>query len=468
MKKWFLFCSLWSFAAVGQQKITVKMPLANPNQYVHLAHYYGSKQLSKVDSVKVGSDGLLRFQSPEGGWKGGLYMVLLSPSKFYDLVVSGKEDDIYMEFDTTDYVNSVKFKGSKENEVMFNYRKFLTQKMKVGESLQKQLGTETNPSKVSTLQRQLDALGKEVNGEIKRVIDANPDLFASKLLRANIEPEIPTEIPILPNGKKDSTYAYRVYKAKFFDGLDFSDERMIRTPFLESKLDRYFSNLVYQKTDSLKKETTKVLEMSKKNKDIYRYTLWYITNKYETTDVVGLDGVIIHLYENFYLKDADWLEQSTLDRFRERLNIMKPLETGKVLPELVLKDAEGKIYQLSQQKAKYTIVNFYSPTCGHCKDSAPALVKFQDENKSKGIVVWNVATDQERDLEEMKKFIKEYDTSRLINVYDPDKKYDFFTKYDVYSTPTVYILDEKKRIIGRRIPIEEVLNFIAHYEKNGL
>ena len=68
----------------------------------------------------------------------------------------------------------------------------------------------------------------------------------------------------------------------------------------------------------------------------------------------------------------------------------------------------------------------------------------------------------------MKKFIKEYDTSRLINVYDPDKKYDFFTKYDVYSTPTVYILDEKKRIIGRRIPIEEVLNFIAHYEKNGL
>src|SRR5690606_10190022 len=112
--------------------------------------------------------------------------------------------------------------------------------------------------------------------------------------------------------------------------------------------------------------------------------------------------------------------------FRERLNIMKPLETGKVLPALILKDAEGKVYDLFQQKARYTIVNFYSPTCGHCKDAAPALVKFQDENKAKGIVVWNVATDHERDLEEMKKFIKEYDTSRLINVYDPDKKYDFF------------------------------------------
>jgi thiol-disulfide isomerase/thioredoxin len=453
---------------MAQQKLSVKMPVPAGNPYLTLAHYFGYKQLTKIDSVQVGTDGLYTFTSGPDGWKGGLYMVMINPSKYFDLVISGKEKDIYMEFDTTDYVGTVKFQNSPENALMFGYRKFLTQKMKSGEVLQARMKEENNPSKLATLQKELEGMQKEVNAELKRLSSGSGDMFAAKLLKANIEPEIPQQIPLLPNGKKDSTYPYRVYKGQFFKNLDFSDDRMIRTPFLESKMERYFTTLVYQKTDSLKKEMDAVLNLASGNKDVYRYALWYLTNKYENTDVVGLDGVLVHLYENHYLKNGDWLDSASRARFEERLAIMKPLETGKVLPALVLKDTEGKVRDLAAQKAKYTIVNFYSPTCGHCKDSAPGLVKFQDDHLKEGIVVWNVATDPERDLEEMKNFVKDYDAGRLVNVYDPERKYDFFTRYDVYSTPTVYILDEKKRIIGRRIPIEEIMGFIQHYEKNGL
>jgi hypothetical protein len=38
-------------------------------------------------------------------------------------------------------------------------------------------------------------------------------------------------------------------------------------------------------------------------------------HKYETTEIVGLDAVFIHLAENYYLKDADWLD-STQRNFR--------------------------------------------------------------------------------------------------------------------------------------------------------
>ena len=452
--------------AGAQQKLTVKMQVPDAGKYIQLAHYFGYKQFQKVDSAKVDADGLLRFSSDPEGWKGGVYLVVISPSKFYDLVISGKEDDIYMELDTADYVGSVKFRNSEENNLLFGYRKFLNDKMKAGEGLQAQLKSEQDPGKAAALRQQLEALQKEVNGELKRRAELHPELFAARVLQANLEPELPEKPPLLANGRPDSTFLYREYKRKYFDHLDFSDERMIRTPFLESRVERYFNTMVYQRADTLKKETSHVLSLARKNKDVYRYVLWYLTNKYENTDVVGLDGVVVHLYENHYLKDADWLDSTSRARFVERLSVMKPLETGKVMPALSLKDPEGKTHNLYDVKAKYTIVYFYSPTCGHCKDHAPELVNYQDENRSRGIVVWNVASDVERNFEEMKSFIATYDMGRITNLYDPERKYDFFHRYDVYSTPTLYILDEQKRIIARRIPIEELNGFIAHYEKN--
>lgn len=450
----------------AQQKLTVKMQVPDTSRYIQLAHYFGYKQFQKIDSVKVDKDGLLKFTSGPEGWKGGVYLVVISPSKFYDLVISGKENDVYMEFDTSDYVGSVKFRNSEENELLFGYRKFLNQKMKAGERLQAQLKTETDPERAAAMRKELDGLQKEVNGELKKRAGSRPDLFAARILTSNLEPELPEKAPLLPNGKPDSTFFYREYKKRYFDHLDFSDERMLRTPFLESKVERYFKNLVYQRTDTLKKETSYVLGLAKKNKDVYRYVLWYLTHKYENTDVVGLDGVVVHLYENHYLKDADWLDSASRAKFVERLSVMKPLETGKIMPALILKDTLGKAHDLYNVKAKYTIVYFYSPTCGHCKEHAPELVKYQDENRSKGIVVWNVSADVERNFEEMKNFIRTYDTGRMTNLHDPDRKYDFFHRYDVYSTPTLYILDEQKRIIARRIPVEDLNNFLAHYEKN--
>ncbi len=468
MKKIFFLAFLFAgfFSASAQQKLTVKMPVADTGHYIQLAHYFGYKQFQKVDSAKVDADGLLQFSSGPEGWKGGVYLVVVSPSKFYDLVISGKEEDMYMEFDTADYVGSVKFRNSEENELLFGYRKILNQKMKEGEKLQAQLKTEQDAGRAATLRKELETLQKEVNGELKKRAESRPDLFASRVLTANLEPELPEKAPLLANGRPDSTFFYREYKRKYFDHLDFSDERMIRTPFLESKVERYFNTLVYQRPDTLKKETSYVLGLAKKNKDVYRYVLWYLTNKYENTDVVGLDGVVVHLYENHYLKDADWLDSTSRAKFADRLSIMKPLETGKVMPALSLKDVEGKTHNLYDVKAKYTIVYFYSPTCGHCKDHAPELVKYQDENRSRGIVVWNVSADVERNEEEMKNFLATYDMGRLINLHDPERKYDFFHRYDVYSTPTSYILDEQKRIIARRIPIEELNGFISHYEKN--
>ena len=441
------------------------MPV-NPTQNVLLAHYYGYKQFIKVDSAKVDENGLLTFENKDNNWKGGIYLIVTSSSKYYDFIYSGNENNITITFDTTDYINTVKFENSPENDYLFSYRKFLDKESKKAAGLQEKLKTESDLAKITEIRNTLNGLQKEIDKDIRNRAAQKPEFFASKIMLANLEPELPDQPPLLPNGRPDSTYFFRTYKAHFFDHLDFSDERLIRTPFLESKVEKYFNNLVYQRTDSLKKDLDFVLNKASQDKDVYRYVLWYVTNKYENTDIVGLDGVVVHLYKNHYLKNGDWLDDSQRKRFTERLATIEPLETGKVMPQLILKDLEGKTHNLNEVKANFTLVYFYSPTCGHCKDAAPSLVKYQNENLDKGIVVWNVASDPARDENEIRKFIKDYKMEGIMNLYDPDHQYDFYYAFDVYSTPTLYILDEQKRIIGKRIPIEEINGYIDYYEKN--
>ncbi len=43
---------------------------------------------------------------------------------------------------------------------------------------------------------------------------------------------------------------------------------------------------------------------------------------------------------------------------------------------------------------------------------------------------------------------------------------DYRTQYDVFSTPTIYVLDKNKKIIARRMPVEQLDDFFNFYLKN--
>ncbi len=460
--------SLWSLLGFSQEaayKIEVKMPVSANQGVVNLAHYFGNNQYIKVDSA-VASNGVVTFSGQEP-LKGGLYLIVYSANKFYDFAVSGKPEEQFMtiEADTADYTGTVKFSNSIDNELLFSYRNYIKDKSDEARAIQADAKLKNDPASQELMRLKMQKLQDEVSTYMAKVAADNAGTFAGKVIAANTEPQLPTEaeVPLLPNGKKDSTYIFRYYKTHFFDNVDFSDERLLRTPFLQTRLEKYFKDLVYQVADSVINDCDRVLSLAKQNKEVYRYALWWTTNKYETTEIVGLDAVFIHLAENYYLKDADWLDSTQRAKFQERVSILKPLQTGKVFPELAVYDLEGKERRVSKSDGKYTIVVFYSPDCGHCKDSAPELVKFYNEYKSQGVKVFNVSTDYEP--EKIKKFIGEYKTEELINTWDAKGNYYFRNAFDVYSTPTTYVLDAEKRIVGKRIPIEELGRFLDFHKR---
>ena len=223
MKSFLLISSIFFTTNVFAQEIghsiKVRMKGATEGKTCHLAHFFGYNQYIKVDSAKV-MDGELAFQGKEP-LKGGIYLIVLSPSKYYDFAINGKEQFMEIESDTTDFVANVKFKGSKENELLFGYRKFLQDKSREAEGISVMSKMKTDAVSQEMSRKKMESIQKEVDVYMKSLVKDNEGTFAAKVIKGNMEPELPTELPKKANGRPDSTYLFNYYKNHFFDNIDF-------------------------------------------------------------------------------------------------------------------------------------------------------------------------------------------------------------------------------------------------------
>jgi hypothetical protein len=89
------------------------------------------------------------------------------------------------------------------------------------------------------------------------------------------------------------------------------------------------------------------------------------------------------------------------------------------------------------------------------------MVEFYNKKKDElGLKVFAVCTDTS--MAEMKKFIRK-DQMNFINVNGPRAITPHYSElYDIYSTPVIYLLDEKKIIISKRIEVDQIDGIIKH------
>jgi hypothetical protein len=63
-----------------------------------------------------------------------------------------------------------------------------------------------------------------------------------------------------------------------------------------------------------------------------------------------------------------------------------------------------------------------------------------------------------------KKFIIEKKLSDFIHVFDPVHINNLKERFDIYSTPVIYILDKDKKIKAKRLGAEQVVDFLKYLE----
>ncbi|WMJ73085.1 thioredoxin-like domain-containing protein [Cytophagaceae bacterium ABcell3] len=417
----------------------------------YLAYHYGDKQYLK-DTAQVDSKGNMFFQGKEK-LPGGIYMVVLPAKNYFEILIN--DQFFSLETDTSDYVKNMKFSNSKENTLFYEYLRYVNKKGREADKVRKELekikDQEDNPQ-IQELREQLGEVEREINEFRDNYIKEYPDSFLATVFRGMKDPEVP-EPPLLENGKVDSTFKFKYYKEHFFDNIDFTDDRILRTPVYHGKIKQYFEKLTLQYPDSLIAAADYLIEKSRANKELFKYTVFYVTYNIETSKLMGADKVFVHLADKYYkTNQAYWLDSAQTARIVDKAKKLKPILIGKKAPELKMRDINGNIKSLHGVDKKYTIIYFYDPNCGHCKKVTPKLRDLRTRLKDK-IETFAVCLDP--DEEQWKKYIEDNKLD-WINVTDPYNQTNFRKTYDINSTPIIYLLDENKEIVAKRIDVEQL------------
>jgi thiol-disulfide isomerase/thioredoxin len=422
----------------------------------YLANYYGDKQYIK-DSAMVNSSGNITFKGKEP-LAGGIYLFVF-PNKTYFEIMVDKTQSFSMECDQTDAINSMKVKGSQENIDFYSYLQFIQKKSIEMETLKAektQLASEKKS--VDAVTAKMKAVDTEVVTFKNSYIAAHPGSFLAAIFNASKEPEIP-EAPLLPNGAKDSIFQFNYYKAHYFDNFDMADERILRTPIYHNKVSNYIKNLVLQMPDSLIPECDMIVNKAKPNKETFKYVVWYLTNTYETSQIMGLDAVFVSMVTKYYTKDqATWVDDATLYKIQDRASILGPILVGKQAKNLVLADTTGNYQSMYNINSPFTVLLFWDPDCGHCKKAVPKVKAFYDKAKNKGLQIYAINTAVEE--QKWKDYIKENKLD-WINVADLKTQNNFRHEFDILTTPQIFILDKNKKILAKKIDEETMEKIIC-------
>ncbi len=449
---------------------------------VYLANYYGSKLYYK-DTTVANSKGEIVFTG-EKALPTGKYAVVVPGPKYFELYV--QEQRFQMETDTADFVKHMEVKNSPNNQLFYGYIHFVIEKRKENESLSQQLaqfGSDT--AKSAQITGRMVEINKEVLDYQKNMVQNNPDLIAAKSLKMMIPVKIP-DPPVREDGSVDSLFAYNYYLNHFMDHADLDDPDMVRLPEFHQKLDEYVNKVVVQVPDSINHYADLLIEKVRNTDELFQYVVQFITYNFETSQIMGMDAVFLHMAEKYYQSgEATWADSTAIAKIDERIERMKPTMIGNIAPPLKLADTTLQNWVSAHDlEAEFIILYFYDPDCGHCKKKTPVLVEQFQALENKNVIIYAVSGSSEDDWNT---FIREkgLDKPGIYNVAAPQKVYEdskyatqiilegktdykslnYRNTYDVFSTPKVFLLDDKKVIVAKQVGIEQVFDIIEDIRK---
>ena len=441
-----------------------------------LGHHFGSKKYV-VDTVKLNSKGEGTFVG-DSLLDGGIYLII-TPSMNYFEVIIDKTQKFSIETDTVDLIKNLKITGSDENTIFNNYQAFMVDNQKKAAAKKKnydfykKMVDSTGNNKIDkkkyedsvlSTKTELSKLDTIVKTQWNTIITTYPTSLLASVLKTMKE----VDVPPFPKNEKgqiiDSAFQFKYYRNHFFDNVDFSDYRLLRTPLLESKIDEYFDKVCYPPIpDTLCKEVDKVIGLSSKNEKMYRFVVQYLFNKYNNPKIMGMDRVFVYISDKYYLSGkASWAKTDTafLKSVKDRVDHLKNNLLGEIAPELRLFDLQGNVVSLHSIKADYIVIDFFDTECGHCQKIIPEWKKLYEEHKFKDKNIVTLLIETQVDTAKMRNFMSKYELKDFKIAYDPYQMTNFRLLYDIYSTPTPYILDKDKKIIAKRIEPTVIADFL--------
>lgn len=440
-----------------------------------LGEYFTSRMVPK-DTLVLDQMGKGAFTDKDA-LEGGLYLIYIDPDHYFDFLL-GDDQDLQISADKNQLPGSVAFKGSEDNRVFLEYKNFLQAKREELQKEQSRLGNNSSAADtLAVVERQ-----KEINSQMEAYMDgiasSYKDLFVADFVGATREPLPPPSL-LTGDRRHDDSIRYFYYREHYFNFFDPFDVRLLHTPLYEGKIKNYISRAVPQHPDSLIVAVDYLLEGSRNNQELYRYMLITLFNHFAESKFIGMDGVYFHIAEHYYIPDATWSSPEFLNTLKENLAKNKPTLIGKTAPNLIMRKIPEEHFGMAAQdtaikkdphigqdflihdiQAKFTILYFWEADCGHCQKTTPVLHEVYSRLKDKDVQVICVhVINSVEGKEKWVDFVNEHQLFGWINCWSPYSN-EFRSLYNLQSYPQLFVLDQDKKIIAKRVTPEQAESII--------
>lgn len=457
------------------------------NDTVYLANYYGNK-LFYSDTAVADAKGVATFNRSKG-YKTGIYAVVVPGPKYFEVVVN--EPVVEIKSDTAQLNKHLEVVKSEENRIFKKYTEFLGERQQEAKQIREQLEEAENDAAKEALIARLKAVEEATHQYQKNLVAEHPGTYVASIVRMSLPVE-GTEV-YRADGTLDSLASYYNYRKHFWDHTDLRDPRNLYAPVFQNKFDEYIGKVIPQVPDTISKYADDLIQRMDDGGELFKFAVNAITYKYETSDIMGMDAVFVHMAQTYYCPKpngksrAEWMTQEKLDKLCERAEKMAPLVIGATAKDIILPDTTEEnwiSYQAMPQK--YTFIIFWDPHCGHCKKVLPQIHEdWKEKLVPLDVGVFAVAKATDSTLfNDWKKFIVKNDldwtnVGLTWHVFEEAKKasWKFIPKYttieslnyadtwDVYATPRFYLVDRDHKIIGKQLDVDQMAELIKALEK---
>lgn len=380
----------------------------------------------------------------------GFYRFEFDKNHWFDFLHNGDNSNFQSEYN--DLIDSLRIFESTSNSLLYEFRK-LNSSFKTKTELLNfiLLRYPKDDNFYQITQKTLDLLQNEYTNFVFKISSDYSNSFVSRYVKTSQLPVVPSSISI--QNRLD------YLKSHALDYVDFNDAELIYSDAFTNKTIEY---LTYFRNPQLPKGLLEkefiiavdtLLNKAKVNQLVYQHIAGYLIDGFKQ---YGFDEVIDYMIENYVIEDDICLDEETENSIQKRIDQSKLLGVGKKVPNILMPDINGEIIDLFTIQSNNILLVFYSSQCPHCETLLPRLSEFQKRENELNIIA--ISLDNKR--EEWIEFVRRYKFD-FININEPngwDGK--LTTNYFIYATPTMFLLDEEKKIISKPTRYEELLKFL--------
>jgi thiol-disulfide isomerase/thioredoxin len=434
--------------------------------YVHQPLYvykcYGDTLLLS-DSLVTNENGEFVFNKSSSG-SGQLYKFLLKRNQFFYLLMDGSFSggaEIQTAYHPSPYNNiatdSLVVVKSDDNKQFYRFQYLQAQLNVANYWLLQMMRLYPLPDPFhKKIENEYFARYRAMDQFVRNQLKANPQALATKVIKAYYE-------PVLPDWREPDPERNKIMLQHYFDFFNPADSFYLYSNILPRKTDLWYTmhsdknqSQLWNETSLMGGSDTLLLKM-KNNQQNFDFTLDYILKKLNKEHY---NDAFLYLYDRYIKTEEGTCEPSTttFNWAREKANILRNIQIGSAGPDF---DIEGNM-KLSSLQGDYILLLFWASWCPHCREALPDIKKETDAfNQNAGKKLITVAVSLDSSKADWQKFIQSGNYTTWFNTSELKRWEGKVPKlYNVYATPTMFLLDKDKKIIGKPEDIRQLMELL--------